>query len=173
MFKEEIPKRECITKDGYELIKTLKKKLVFNVVVEQNDALDDCIIQMFGEEEELENTEISIHDDYTNIPDQEDNNEELICDNSNENIEKCTSSCVPKISIGNVFLLGRQKMIEMKIPHVRERKKSRISRSRAFFLDINDTVLKMEDEIDGELDRITNVTLFEPWYRLAYRAIGK
>ena len=28
MFKEEIPKIEFVTKDGYELIKTLKKKLV-------------------------------------------------------------------------------------------------------------------------------------------------
>ena len=63
-------------------------------------------------------------------------------------------------------------MIEMKIPLVREKKKARISRSRAFFLEINDTVLKMEDDIEGELDRITNVQLFNPWYRSAYRAIS-
>ena len=60
----------------------------------------------------------------------------------------------------------------MKIPLVREKKKARISRSRAFFLEINDTVLKMEDDIEGELDRITNVQLFNPWYRSAYRAIS-
>ena len=63
-------------------------------------------------------------------------------------------------------------MIEMKIPLVREKKKARISRSRAFFIEINDTVLKMEDDIEGELDRITNVQLFNPWYRSAYRAIS-
>ena len=63
-------------------------------------------------------------------------------------------------------------MIEMRIPIVREKKKARISRSRAFFLEINDTVLKMEDDIEGELDRITNVQLFNPWYRSAYCAIS-
>ena len=51
MFKETIPKRACLSKDGFHLIKTLKTKLVTNEVVEQNNALDDCIIQMFGEEE--------------------------------------------------------------------------------------------------------------------------
>ena len=60
----------------------------------------------------------------------------------------------------------------MKIPLVRERKQNRILRSRAFFLDINDTVMKMEEDIDVQLDRITNVTLFDPWYRTSYRAIG-
>ena len=76
------------------------------------------------------------------------------------------------MSLGNVFILGRQKMIEMKIPLVREKKKARISRSRAFFIEINDTVLKMEDDVEGELDRVTNVQCLNPWHRSAYRAIS-
>lgn len=63
-------------------------------------------------------------------------------------------------------------MIEIKIPPVRESKQNRNIRSRAFFLDINDIVLKMEDDNYVELDRITNVTLFNPWYRTSYRAIS-
>ena len=115
-------------------------------------------------------TEITIHDDYTNIPAQEERDDEIDTGNATEG--SSTLSSVPKISLGNVFILGRQKMIEMKIPLVREKKKARISRSRAFFIEINDTVLKMEDDIEGELDRITNVQLFNPWYRSAYRAIS-
>lgn len=49
MFKETVPKRACLSKDGYHFIKSLKTKLVSNEVVEQNDALDECIIQMVGE----------------------------------------------------------------------------------------------------------------------------
>lgn len=78
---------------------------------------------MFGEEEELVNTDISIHDSYTNIPYQEEQKE----DNGNDIEVRNTSSSVPKISLGNVFLLGRRKMIEMKIPLVRKRKENRVN----------------------------------------------
>ena len=109
--------------------------------MEQNDVLDDCIIQIFGEEEELENTEITIHDDHTNIPAQEERDDEndnanmsgTNDDNVNATEGRNTPSFVPKISLGNVFLLGRQIMIEIKIPLVREKKKARINRPRAFF----------------------------------------
>ena len=174
MFNEEVSNRACIPKDGFDIIRTLKTKLVSSEILDKNDALDECIIEMFGEGEELENTDITIHDDYTNIPDSDDQ----IPDSDDQPDEqgateaRSTSSSVPKISLGNVFILGRQKMIEMKIPLVRERKQNRILRSRAFFLDINDTVIQMEEDIDVQLDRITNVTLFDPWYRKAYRAIS-
>ena len=92
-------------KGGYELIKTLKSKLVCTEVVKQNDALDECIIEMFGEGEELEKTDISIHNNYTNIPDQEEQNE----DNGIATEVRSTSSSVPKVSLGSAFLLGRKK----------------------------------------------------------------
>lgn len=63
-------------------------------------------------------------------------------------------------------------MIEMKMPLVKDEKKARINISRAFFLEINDTVLKIEDDIEGELECITNVQLFNPWYRSTYRVIS-
>ena len=125
MFNEELVNRACIPKDGFALIKTLKTKLVSNETVDRNDALDECIIEMFGEGDELENTDISIHDDYTNIPDRDDQPDEQNNDNSNvfnSTEVTSTSSSVPKISLGNVFILGRKKMIEMKISLVRERK---------------------------------------------------
>ena len=134
MFIEQLSNRACIPNDGFDIIRTLKTKLVSNETLDKND------------------------DDQ---PDEQGATE-----------ARSTSSSVPKISLGNVFILGRQKMIEMKIPLVRERKQNRILRSRAFFLDINDTVIKMEEDIDVQLDRITNVTLFDPWYRTAYRAIS-
>ena len=176
MFNEEVPNRACITKEGFAIIKTVKTKLVSNDTDEKKNGLDNCIEDMFGEGKEAENTNITIHDDYTNIPGTEDQHE--AGGNNNSNVRNATdpgstSSSVPNISSGNVFILGRTKMIEMKIPLVRERKQNRIHRSRAFFLDINDIVIKMEEDIDVQLDRITNVTLFNPWYRTAYRAISK
>ena len=93
-------------------------------------------------------------------------------DNGYATERRSTSSSVPEISLGNVFLFGRQKMVKMKIPLVREKKKARINRSGDFFLEINNNVLKKEDDIEGELDRITNVQLFNPWRRSVYRAVS-
>ena len=176
MYIQYIAKLYCAKKvtNTNNIIRTLTTKLVSSETLDKNDGLDECIIEMFGEGEELENTDIRIHDDYTNIPDSDDQ----IPDSDDQPDERgatearSTSSSVPKISLGNVFILGRQKMIEMKMPLVRERKQNRKLRSRAFFLDINDTVIQMEEDIDVQLDRITNVTLFDPWYRKAYRAIS-
>ena len=125
-------------------------------------------MEMFNETEELENAVLEIHDDYTSIPDND--NAEKNTDNNNgvPNL----SGEVMKLALGNVFLQGRSKMIEIKIPQVRERKQNRILRSKAFFLDINDTVIKMESNIDNELDRISNVSIFNPWCRMAYRQIS-
>ena len=54
MFKDEVNGRKCCPKDGNELILTLKTTLVNNdCVANENDALDDCIMDMFGETEEL------------------------------------------------------------------------------------------------------------------------
>ena len=83
------------------------------MVVKENDVLDNCIIDMFGETEELENTELSIHDDYTGIPgiipkrvNTGDHNQD----------SRNTIITVNKISPGNVFIQGRAKIIGMKMP---------------------------------------------------------
>ena len=69
MFKDEVHGRKCSYKDGLDLIPTLKCKITNPVSTDDNlDGLDECIISMFGESDELENTVIEIHDDYTNIP---------------------------------------------------------------------------------------------------------
>lgn len=145
------------------------------MILMRNDGLDNCIGEMFREREEAENTNIPIHDDYMNIPDSED--QHIAGSNNNSNITnasdpRSTSSPVPKAPLGNVFILGRTKIIEMKIQHVREKKQNKIHKLRNF-LDINDIVVKIEVDIDVQLDRITNVTLFNPWYRIAYRAISR
>ena len=72
-----------------------------------------------------------MHNDYTNIPECNANN------NSNINGSKVTINCdvIDKIALGDVFKQARMKMIEMKIPMVRERKKKRKLRSRAFSRD--------------------------------------
>ena len=45
-----------------------EKKLIKESTIKETDTLDDYIMEMFGEKEELENTELSIYDDYTGIP---------------------------------------------------------------------------------------------------------
>ena len=63
-------------------------------------------------------------------------------------------------------------MIEMKIPEVRLRKQNRILRSRAFFLEVNSSVTNTEDQLEIDLDVMTNTQLFNPWYRTAFRSIS-
>ena len=168
MFKDYISNRVCLRKDGYEMIKGLKTSISLPTVQPNNDALDNIIMEMFNETEELENTVLEIHDDYTGIPDNE------ITEQNTERSSDVTniSGAVSILSISNVFLQGRSKMTKMKIPQVRIRKQNRIQIAQAFFLDINDTVIRMESNIDIELDRISNVSLFNPWYRMAYRQIS-
>ena len=130
MFLQEVPGRKCSFKDSIDLIPGLKSNITAPVCPKTNiDGLDECIISMFGESEELENTELQIHDHYTNIP------EGRMDSNINTNGSEITINrdTVDKVSLGNVFEQDRQKMIEMKIPMVRERKQKRKLRSRAFF----------------------------------------
>ena len=69
MFKNEVHGRHCSYKDGLDLIPTLESKIIIPVSTNNNlDRSDECIISMFGESDELENTELEIHNDYTNIP---------------------------------------------------------------------------------------------------------
>ena len=119
MFLKEVPGRKCSFKDGFDLIPGLRSNITVPVTPNNNiDGLDECIISMFGESDELENTELQIHDDYNNIP------EGRADSNSNANGSDTTinRNTVDKVSLGNVFEQGRKKMIEMKIPMVRERK---------------------------------------------------
>ena len=189
MFKDEISGRKCCPKDANEIIINLTTTLVKESIPKDTDALHDCITSMFGETEELENTELCIHDDYTGIPDANTdatntdatNTDATNVDETTESIDTSNTShneynsgtkrTVTQISLENVFIQGRKKMIEMKIPEVRLRKQSRILRSRAFFLEVNSTITETEEKLEFELDRVTNIQLFNPWYRTAFRLI--
>ena len=169
MFNGEVRGQKCSYKDGVELISGLKSKL--NVVVSthnNNGALDDCIISIFGDSEEFKETVIEIHDDYTNIPEGNTDN------NSNINVSEAmiNRDVVDKIALGDVFKQARMKMIEVKIHMVRERKQKRKLRSRTFFLEINDKVSKLDNMLGIEMVKITNSSIFNPWYLTAYRAVS-
>lgn len=41
---------------------TLNTKLAYAQTVQEKDAFDECTIEIFGEVEELKNTEVGIHD---------------------------------------------------------------------------------------------------------------
>ena len=64
-------------------------------------------------------------------------------------------------------------MNELNIPKQRERKKDRLKRTNAFFLQIHEIVGSAEDNMEDELDQIHNTVLFEPWYRVSYRSTLK
>ena len=57
-----------------------------------------------------------IHDDYT------DNIRESLDTKDNTNIRDTSDATVTALGLGNIFVLGNEKMIETKIPAVRERK---------------------------------------------------
>ena len=133
MFKDEVAGRNCCPKDGMDYITKLRTTLVNDDCVMKNtDALDNFILDMFGETDELENTELTIHDDYTGIPDTLPEQDIVAEQADNTCQDNSTSASILKISLNNVFTQGRAKMIEMKISEVRLHKQSRIAISCVF-----------------------------------------
>ena len=188
MFKTEVNGRKCYQKDANSIIKTLVTTLIDERITKETDALDDTIADIFGETVELENTSITIHDDYTGIPDRvaaltdggiavaqpgDDTNEANQLTTGDSEQDNSSKGTVNKISLENVFEKGRLKMIEMKIPEVRARKQNRKQRSWAFFLEINSSVTETEDNLEKELEIINNIQLFNPLYRTSFRAASK
>ena len=112
IFNEEVSKRVYLRKLGLKIIKQLKTEILVADTSNTNDALDDTILEMFNEIEELKNTELKIHDNYTDIPDIE-----LPTRNSGDtNDVRSTSGSVLNPALGNIFIQGRTNVIEMKIP---------------------------------------------------------
>ena len=63
-------------------------------------------------------------------------------------------------------------MVEMKMPEVRLREQNRIQRSRVFFLEVNIILTNIEDQVEVDLDVMTNNQLFNMWYRIQFRSIS-
>ena len=59
IFKEEVTGRKCYSKYGNAIIKTLVTTILDGSISKEIDALDDCIMDMFGETEELDNTDLT------------------------------------------------------------------------------------------------------------------
>ena len=110
MFKEEVPGRKCATKDGIEPIDDLKTKLLISNDVLDTNGLVNCIMEMFGDTDELQNNELDIYNNYTNMPsiDSQYNNA------ANTHEVRRTRDSVNNIALGNVFKQEREKMIEIK-----------------------------------------------------------
>lgn len=122
IFEKEVEDRKCCYKDGIDMKQGMKSKLPIPVNTNNNyDGLDKYIISMFGESDEQENTELEIHGDYKNIPESSaDTNP-----NKNDSEASINYDTVDKTILGDVFKQGRRKMIEMKIPMVKERKQEK------------------------------------------------
>ena len=175
MFESEIDHRECLVVDGYNTIKELKCTLKRATQEEKLDELETCITSMFGGIDMDCDLNISnnsddviqvINDDYTyNLRD--------ASEASGTNLNSVSSSStVSKLGCGNIFVLGKEKMIESKIPAVRERKQDRMLRSRAFFLKVNDIVTSAEVSADIELNSNDNTMIPNPWFRKCYRSMS-
>ena len=182
MFKDEVSNRECLIKDGFTIIDELKTKIDRSQNVRKNDDLELTMNAIFRESDETEiepeGVEVII-DDYngyevnTTNRSNEDNTNVLSNETDDNNTITRQSQSVPKLSLLNVFEEGRKKMIELNIPKQRERKKDRLKRTTAFFLEIHEIVTMNATSIQTELDSITNSVLFNPWYRCSYRSAMK
>ena len=117
MFKEEKPNWQYYAQDGIDLIEGLNTKLLKNNSVNESNALDKCITDMFGEFYEIENIDLEIHDDYTNISDAD---QDTVVTFNNPDTRSARGVVVNKHSLGNVFGQRREKMIELKILDERE-----------------------------------------------------
>ena len=78
---------------------------------------------------------------------------------------------VNKLGLSNIFNLGFEKLVEMKIPVVRERKQNRMLRSQAFFLNVHNIVTKAKDTANTELAEIDNIMILKPWFRQCCRLL--
>ena len=85
-----------------------------------------------------------IHDDYnfsnTNI---DENSGQRVNSNNSNN----STTVVNTLGLGNIFNFGHAKIVEMKIPQVRECKQNRMKRSQAFFLSVHEMVTKGEEKV--------------------------
>ena len=182
IFKDELPSRECIIKYGYTIIDLLTTKIDQSEIVNNNDNLETTMNTIFHDtddtEREPEGIEV-ITDDYTGydtttINTNNGDNINVIPMEKEDNIMVSKQSqLVPNLSLLNVFEEGRKKTVDLNIPNMRERKKDRLKRTSAFFLDINDIITNRDTSIDAELDSITNTVLFNPWYRCSYQSVMK
>ena len=187
MFNKEISNRVCFISDGYNAIKQLKVELKRNKKQSKPDELENCINSIFSKtvetEAEVDDNEVDdgetvevIHDDYTYITQQ--NEQDTTNSTTNSTINNTTNSTttigngsVSKLGLSNIFDQGRAKLVEMKVPLVRERKQNRMKRSQAFFLNVHETVSNRENEADVELNTNTTGMIPHPWFRKCYRTV--
>ena len=87
-----------------ELIANLKTKLSQTGNMNKNDALDDCMMAIYGDSDELENIELELYDNYTNILNME--TDTTIPSNNNKVRSICDS--VNKTYVG-IFLRSTEK----------------------------------------------------------------
>lgn len=173
MFHIEITNRDCLVVDGYNAIKLLKYKLKISIKEKQFDELEECITNIFGTIDENDTIEDGndaetvevINDDYGYSLPQTDYVEDTPISS------EIRGGSVNKLGLSNIFNLGHEKLVEMKIPAVRERKQNRMLRSQAFFLKVNEIVTHAEDTANTELTVIENIMTPKPWFRQIYRQI--
>ena len=143
MFNNEIPNRECIVVDGYTIMKELKCKLKWAVKETKLDKLEDFITSIFGSayctdtnNEVNDGKTVEVIHDYYNYSLQAvlDAGDGINSRDINTHNVSTRSTTVTKLGLSNIFNLGHEKMVEMKIPAVRKQKQNRMKRSQAFFV---------------------------------------
>ena len=158
LFKDKVSGRKCTSKDIINHVPTLKTTLSSDdFVVKNTDTLDNCAKFTFGETDELENSGLTMYDDYVRAVTTTLEQDIVAEQSDNACHDNSASGSALKISLDNLFAQDREKMIEMKIPEVRLRKQSRVLRSRAFFLETSSSATNVENKLEIELNLITSV----------------
>ena len=143
IFKHKVSDRECLVVDVFNIIKELKIDLRRPIEVTKQDDLEEFITNIFHhgniidieyeDDEEANNSERVevIHDDYNLInPTILD---DISGDSRNTTNNSSSSETVSKLGLRNIFEQGHKKLVDMKIPAVRERKQNRMKHSQDFF----------------------------------------
>lgn len=157
------------------LLGILKTGITSTKSTQHGDDLEG-INNIFGDKDttksELQSEVVeSIHDDYNTF-----NSNEVITatqvDNtpgSNNSTLSSSRKSVSKLYLQNTFEEGRQKMIEINILKMRERKKDRKKVLEEFLIQIHDSITNSEASTEDELDNITKPVLFTLWCQRLYR----
>ena len=159
------------TKDAYRLV----EQLITTIKQDDNESNE------LEEEDELgkfmdEIINLGVRKEYNELTEYEDINESIIepiineeCEEDPGNMNYETNSDLHSLALCDIFQKGQDRMIEMYIPKIRQRKRKQLQRASKFMLDLFSDVMSNTFNIEEKIRNINNYKGNAGNYRIIYR----
>ena len=150
MFVDEESKRSMTTHDAMSMITELDTPLKLDVESDDGDDLHVCVTDILNEGQGLDDlVDISVageHLDFEQEGDLDSDIELMDVDSVEVTCEQTSpmshSSDVHRLSLRNVFVAGKHRLMELDVPNIRKRRKLRINREEEYLLELIMSPLK-------------------------------